>query len=170
MPATNSRVLALAYPKARANRSYQHQKLTHTERGNSLGLCAPIPAVVHDNSQDRRLGRGDAPRSLSHCRSARAQLLPALSRRPVPEPLTGAGHTFPAERIRAARGGFLFARVPDCRPARAQSLRDKPAYQVAIAEIHHHSNLSLGLTDLTVSSEPKGLGNVRKAFGELRNV
>lgn len=30
----------------------QHQKLTHTERGNSWGLCAPIPAVVHDNTRD----------------------------------------------------------------------------------------------------------------------
>jgi hypothetical protein len=53
--------------------AYQHQKLTHTERGNSWGLCAPIPAVVHDNTRDwmasRHAGllRDVFPTSLKTC-------------------------------------------------------------------------------------------------------
>lgn len=163
-----------------SSRTDQHQRQMRTERGNSLGTYAPVCVAGNDPQHNRPGNRagfnGFAPSQTrgamsraSHCRSAHVFLLPALSRKAGVRPSGHRPHS-PAERIRAARGAFPFPRAPDCRPVRAQSLTHKPLHYLASREIQHHSNLSLGLTDLTVSSEPKGLGNVRKAFGELRNV
>lgn len=170
MPSTNSRASALAYPKATASRSYQHQMFDHGSAGAiALGVChGQAPAVVHDNAQDRpevtlRAGlrlppklhtyRGHRVPGLSHCRSARTFFLPVLGRGRMLIPSWVSGLYFPAERIRAARGAFNSVRVPDCRPAHAQSLRDKPAYQVAIAEIHHLSN-RLSSSAVSVGIDP----------------
>lgn len=156
---------------AKARRSYQHQMFDHGSAGAiALGVRhGQAPAVVYDKMQDRRLGRGDAPRSFSHYRSAAGNSSPH-SRRPVLETLPGIGLHFPAERIRAARGGLYSVRVLGSTPSRAQSLADQHLHKLAVAKINHLSNLSLWLTDLAASCATKGLGNVRKAFGEIRNV
>ena len=134
--APNSCGAALAFPKATAIRSYQHQMFDHGSAGAiALGVRhGQAPAVVYDKTQDRRLGRGDAPRSFFN--SHRLAFF-SPSRRPVLDPTSsGIGLHSPAERIRAARGAFFFMRVSDCRPARAQSLAHQQTVN-SIADVPH---------------------------------
>lgn len=152
--APNSRGAALAYPKARAtssSRPYQRQMGADTERGQSLalGMCRLALAVVY--AQDRpvlRAGikaptlhtcRGHIALGLSLCRSAAGNSSPP-SRRSVLETLPGIGLHFPAERIRAARGGLYSVRVLGSTPSRAQSLADQHLHKLAVAKINHLTN------------------------------
>lgn len=145
LPHTSGDGWAGREPKATSSsRTDQHQMKADAARGNARGVMRRLTPAAH-KAQDRRLGRGDAPRSLSHCRSAHVSLLPALSRRPV-FVQAGTGRTFPAERICAARGAFLFTRVSDCRPARAQSLAHQQTVNSPADVLHLNALSNIDLT------------------------
>lgn len=142
--------------------------------GMSVGASA-LPAVDHNEFQGCSSTRGHSRRArccmpqIRHNQSNR--LVHSPSRRPVRHSSSRIGLHFPAERHRAARGGFSFRQLGGSSPFVAQSVRYQPPVNVAVAVVVHLGPyLSKGAAVREISCEPKGFGNVRKAFGELRNV
>lgn len=156
------RWLSTASPSQSSSlRTDQHQMKADAARGKARGDTRRLTPAAH-KAQARRLGRGDVTPVLSHCRSA-ASISPH-SRRPVLETLPGIGLHFPAERIRAARGAFNSIAGSRANASR-QSLRDKPPYQVAIAEIHHLTNrLSSSAVLVGIDPNENGLTHAKRSF------
>src|SRR5690554_2963898 len=159
--------------------AFQHQKLTHTERGNSWGLCAPIPAVVYDNVRDwSAIGRAglpgaDAPNLLINWRGLncapsfshphRLPVLPRSSRKRV--------CLLPPGQPRA-----YSLRLADCSPLLRNTL---PYQQISqcLADRRHVSSLSssVAFAGFQPSEAPNGRAHnsradLQKSEGELPDV
>lgn len=160
----------------------QHQKLTHTERGNSLGLCAPTPAVVNDNARDwsaigragfesltlftGRSCRGSGPFS-RNSRSAH-EFLPRLSRRPVRCFSLRIGHHLPGCAVMAAPGAFIHASGPDCRPPRANRLPHQQLVNPLVDRLHFPKVLSSSFASAGFNTSEATDGRAQNSSGAFQ--
>lgn len=169
-PVPSSRASALAYPMATAkpsSRPNQRQRLTHTERGNSLGLCAPILAVVH--VQDRpalTLRAGITPRLRKTCRGPS---VPGLSR--IQNPTIDRSGFLPRPvgqlrgcAVKAAPRYFHSMRVSACKPVCAQLLQDEHPQYRALPVIKHPSALSSSSVSVGIDPNENGLTHAQTSF------
>jgi hypothetical protein len=138
---------------------YQHQT-----RGRDV-VRASTPAAVNQ-LQACELGRGDVSPVLS--RISHWSLLLATDRRK----LTSRSHRLnsPAARHCAERGAFILSSANGSRRSRARTLAHQQTVNVSADPLHSQAVLFAGCSVREVSSATKGLGNVRKVFGEIRNV
>lgn len=134
------------------------------------GAWAETASLVQSLSLNDRQkdGAGFASRRLSHGRG----LAPHQSNPASMHCFSLMAGNLPASAIRRSSRPFIPAH---CHGANRRSAHTLPVEQVFQGIAHrvtvHLSNvLSEGAAVRENSCEPKGLGNVRKAFGELRNV
>jgi hypothetical protein len=152
-----------------ASSLHQHQKLTHTERGDSWGLCAPIPAVVYDDTQAYELGRGVDPRSFSRNSHWLPSSLAADWRAHQITLLLGCvRHNSPAARHSAERGAFHSVRFSDCRPSALNTCRHQRLVNNRAERLHLSINLSKSGSSagsINASKQGQGLGNFIRQRG-----
>jgi hypothetical protein len=159
-----------------ASSLHQHQKLTHTERGNSWGLCAPIPAVVDDNTQACELGRGVDPRSFSRISHWLPSSSRAADRRMASTSLRVIRRNSPVRAVTGCAGAFIQTIGSGSRPAVGNTLADQQSVN-AFADLPHVLALSSSAafagsqtSEALNGRVPNSSGAFQKSEGELPNV
>ena len=162
--------------------AFQHQKLTHTERGNSWGLCAPIPAVVYDNVRDwSAIGRAglpgaDAPNLLTNWRGLCAPSFSRNSHRSAFSPdrrlvrcsSRRTGHHLPGCAVMAAPGAFIHASGPDCSPPRANRLPHQQLVNPLVDRLHFPNVLSNSFAFAGFNTSEAANGRAQNSVGAFQ--
>ena len=170
MSSPNSRASALAFPKATASRSYQHQRQMRTGRGNPWGTCAPVCVAGNDPQHDRSGNRAGFIGLPNPSKTRRGFGLGGLSRIQIPTIdrsgfLPRSVGQLRGCAVKAAPRYFHSVRALGLTPSRAQSLANQHLHKLAVAKIHHLTNrLSSSAVSVGIDPNENGLTHAQTSF------